>query len=76
MSVEVTGIEDVIKTLKNIDSDIQKVRVLNSAYRKASKPMVKAIKREAPRSKFDVKRYSNGKVVATYPAGHLKDNIV
>jgi HK97 gp10 family phage protein len=67
-------IQKVINKLKRLPKEYQG-SVLKKVLRRNAKAVVKAAKGNVPVAKKTVKRYINGKVVATYTPGNLKRSI-
>jgi hypothetical protein len=70
--IKIEGLKATINALKALEKDVNKKKEIEKDIRSASKSMVLAAKALAPVAEHTVKRYNNGKVVASYLPGNLK----
>jgi len=66
-------IDDLVRKLNAVANNTKKES--QAAFRIAAKPLVSAIKANAPESDSEHYRYKGGKIVATYKPGNLRRSI-
>jgi len=64
-------VQRVINTLKRLPKEYEQ-KALKKVLKESSKPLMKAAKANVPTASKPVKRYKNGKVIATYFPNNLK----
>lgn len=72
--VKLIGIEQVMKAARELEDNLKK-KVIATAARKASVPLIASAKSKVSVSNRPHHRYSEGKIVATYYPGNLKKSI-
>ena len=74
INMQVIGMDEVVRKFRNLPENIRKAET-EKVFRAASRQMLKALRAAAPVANKVIKRYSGGKVAATYTPGNLGRSI-
>ena len=74
--LKIEGMQEVIREIQKIDSDVVKRREILKVLRRQSKPLVNAIRSKTPIAKYSVvRRLKSGEIAAEYKPENLKKSI-